>query len=232
VNCKKIFKKGITFIIIFLLIGISTFQSTGKSILNQQNNNQDTIYYAEALIEYSKSKTENYFRIGRHINFVSGSVYRSFDANMDELVLKIIVNYTAEMNFTAGYPFVIFAPIIAFGMKIENYTDYVWKSFKLKHDGYAKREGNISIEIPFDMDTIEKGDKFLLDPTVAIVGDPLVYKSKDLQFNRFTSILLRFAYHTSSLKNNLLEYLILPFIAEYSDSGIYGDSTRIYIHFI
>jgi len=153
-----------------------------------------------------------------------------FDANLDELILEIVVNYTAEMNYTAGFPYVILAPIFAFGLKIENYSDFVWQSFKLKRDGYAKREGNVSVEIPFDMENIESGDKFLLNPKVAIVSDPLVYESKDLQFRKFTSLLLRFAYHISPLNKTLLEKWILPFIAEHDSSGIHG-RTKIYIFF-
>ena len=212
-------------------IAIENLQSSENSILDEQSENRATIYYADALVEYSKFKTGLSFIINRHIHVHSFGTFHSFDANLEEFVLEIVVNYTAEMNFTAGFPYVIFAPIIAFGLKIEKYSDYVWHSFKLKHDGHAKREGNVSVEIHFDMDNIESGDKFLLNPTLAIVGDPLVYTSKDLQFDKFTSLLLRFAYHLPSSNKLLLNKLILPFIAEHNWGGISGDLTKLYILF-
>jgi len=232
VNCKKIIKNGSILIIIIQLVGIIPVQSTCGLILNQHNNNLETIYFAETLIEYSKSKTTTFIEYGKHINFQSRNVYREIDANLDKFVLRINVNYTAEMNFSAGFPFVIFAPIIAFGLKVENHSDYVWEIIKLKHDGYEKRAGNISVDISFDMNSINAGDKFLLKPSVAIVSDPLVYESKDLQFNKFTSLLLRFSHHVQFLNNKLLENWLLPFIAENNYSGIYGEPTRIYLHFI
>ena len=212
-------------------IAIENLHSSENSILDKQSENRATIYYADALVEYSISKTGHYLVFGKHIHVHSSGTFHSFDADLEELVLEIVVNFTAEMNFTAGFPYVIFAPIIAFGLKIENYSDYVWHSFKLKHDGHAKREGNVSVEIHFDMDNIESGDKFILDPTLAIVGDPLVYTSKDLQFDKFTSLLLRFAYHLPSSNKFLLNRWILPFIAEHGWSWTYGDFTKIYILF-
>ncbi len=227
-------KKGVTLAVIVLFIGINIVPSAGSIVIEKPNlskhsDNRVTIYFATVQVEYSKYKTGPYIIFGKYTRFHSSVTYRNFDANLDELVLEIVVNYTAEMNFTAGFPYVIFAPIIAFGLKIENYSDYVWQSFKLKHDGYAKREGNVSVEIPFDMENIESGDKFLLNPKVAAVGDPLVYTSKDLQFRKFTSLLLRFAYHISPLNKTLLEKWILPFIAEHDRSGIQGG--KIYILF-
>lgn len=231
-----LFKKEVAFTIIILFIGISIFPSVGSTVIEKSNlskyfEDRVTIYYADALIEYSKFITGPYIVFDKHIHFSSREFFLNFDANLESLSLKIVVNYTAEMNFTAGFPYVIFAPIIAFGLIIENYSDYVWKSFKLKHDGYAKQEGNVSIEIPFDMNNIKSGDKFLLVPKVAIVGDPQVYESKDLQFSKFTSLLLRLAYHVPPLNKTLLEKLLLPFIAEHDSFGIYGDFTKIYILF-
>jgi len=227
------FRKGITFAVIFLFIGM-VIPSTGSILIEKSNlssDNRVTIYYADAQIEYSKSKTCPYLTFGKHTHVHTSGAFRSFDAGLEELVLEIVVNYTAEMNYTAGFPYIVLAPITAFGLKIEHYSDYVWQSFKLKHDGYAKREGNVSVEIHFDMDNIESGDKFLLDPTFAIVSDPLVYLSKDLQFSKFTSLLLRFAYHLPSSNKLLLNKWILPFIAENGMFGIYGDFTKIYILF-
>jgi len=210
---------------------IERLYSSEEPNINEHSENRATIYYADASVGYSKSKTGPYISINKHIHVHSSGTYHSFDADLEEFVLEIVVNYTAEMNFTAGFPYVIFAPIIAFGLKIEKFSDYVWQSFKLKHDGYAKREGNVSVEIHFDMDNIESGDKIILDPTLAIVGDPLVYTSKDLQFSKYTSLLLRFAYHLPSSNKLLLNRWILPFIAENNWSGTYGDFTKIYILF-
>ena len=201
-----------------------------KSYLNKQTENRATIYYASAQVYYEKGKSGTIPYYTKHVSVLSFGTFHCFDANLENFVLEIVMNYTAEMDFKTNSD-AILAPIIAFGLKIDNYTDYVWESFKLKHSGYVKRQGNISIEIQFDMDNIKSGDKFLLDPTIAIVGDPLVYTSKDLQIRKFTSILLRFAYHIPSKNKYLLNKIILPFIAEHDIDGIQGESTKICILF-
>ena len=199
-----------------------------KNYSAKTSENRDTIYYAIAQIEYLKWEYGSIPYIGKHVSVWSHGPFRCFDANLEDFVLEIVMNYTAEMDFEINSNL---APIVAFGLKIDNYTDYVWKTFKLKHNGYAIHQGNITIEIEFDMDKIKSGDKFLINPIVATVGDPLVFTSKDGQVNKYTSFLLRFAYHIPSKNKYLLNKILLPFIAEHERDGIHGERTKICILF-
>ncbi len=194
---------------------------------NGYSENNVNIYFAEILVQYSKT----YFRGHPSINtgaFIQYGILH-FNASVEELTLSIIMNYTAEMNYIKGFS--SRAPIVAFGFKIENYSEYIWRTFKLKHNGYAKQEGNISINISFDMEHIKPGDKFLLRPTIALVTDPYFFSSKDLQFNKDSSRFLRFIYFIPGLRTLVLEKLLFPFIAEYDRDGIYGENAKIIILF-
>jgi hypothetical protein len=217
-------------VLLFLLLSVMPI-GIGNSINATQTEKNVTIYYAHALVAYTKYKTGHLFVIGKDVQcYARGAIYK-FNANLTNFTLEIAMNYTAVMNFTAGFPYIFLAPIIAFGMKIENYSDYAWQSFKLKHEGYTRQEGNISIPIHFDMNKIKPGDRFLLKPTIAIVGDPIVFLSKDYQFHKYTSFLLRFAYFISPWNSSFLDKWILPFIAEHDQSGAYDEFARIYILF-
>ena len=77
------------------------------------------------------------------------------------------------MNYTLKFPFV-YVPLVAFGLKVENYTDFKWESFKLKHHGYAKREGNISVEVSLDLENIESGDTIILQPIISLISVPFL----------------------------------------------------------
>jgi hypothetical protein len=236
---KQMYVVFITVICLFVIIpsplalnikntNIEKSQFLEKSFLDVESGNRTTIYFASAEVEYYKGESGpfSYYGRGFHVS-VRGTFY-SVDADLENLVVALVMNYSVEMDFDSP---VILAPIVAFGLKIENYTDgYVWESYKLKHNGYVKYQGNISIEIPFDMDNITSGDKFLLDPTIAIVGDPFVYNSKDDQISKFTSFLLRFIYLTSEDKYLLYKF-IFPFIAEHNWVGSYGERIKIGIVF-
>jgi hypothetical protein len=218
--------------IVFLLhVSSVTTMVVGVDINPTQTEKKVTIYYADALVEYTKYKTGSFIVTNKDVHFFSGDAIYNFKANLDNLTLEVVMNYTAVMNFTAGFPYIFLAPIVAFGMKIENYSDYVWQSFKLKHNGYARQEGNISIPIHFDMNNIKPGGRFLLKPIIAIVGDPMVFLSKDSQFLKYTSFLLRFIYSISLFNRSFLNKWILPFIAEHNEAGTYGEFTKIYILF-
>lgn len=197
----------------------STFKSNESTYEEFVTEDTIILYYGTALLEYEKEKINNRISLLKHINVHTHAPVYHIDPNLTELKLKIIVNYTAKMNFTAGFPYVILSPLVAFGLKVENYTDFIWESFKLKHYGYAKCEGNISVEISFDMENIESGDKIILQPSVIVIGDPGIFISKDFPRKEiFTSILMRFCYNlpSSILKERLLHNLILPFFSPYN----------------
>ena len=58
------------------------------------------------------------------------------------------------MEYFCKWPFLP-APIMTFGLKIENITSYEWEIVKLKHHGYYKVEGNITLifDVVFDLCT-------------------------------------------------------------------------------
>ncbi len=183
---------------------------------------KETIYLAEAEIHYYKTIIDGYFAYGQHTHIHSvGGVYH-FDADADEVIIEIVMNYTADMNYTIGFPFVVFAPLIAWGLKVENYSDCVWDAFKLKHDGYAMHDGNLSIEIQFDMDDIESGDEIYLNSSAFIVHDPFLHTSENYTADvRFTCFLFRLAFNLPHmLRDRVLEKLVLPYYAQFSLRGL------------
>lgn len=197
--------------------------TVGKSsIVGSNLIEKETIYLAEAEIHYYKTIIDGYIAYGQHTHIHSvGGVYH-FDADADEVVLEIVMNYTADMNYTIGFPFVVLAPLIAWGLKVENYSDYVWDAFKLKHDGYAMHDGNLSIEIKFDMDDIESGDKIYLNSSAFIVHDPFLHTSENYTEDvRFTCLLFRLAFNLPSfLRVRVLENWVLPYYAQFSQRGL------------
>ena len=166
-------KKGLTVVVILLFIGLAfapsinaSFDSkTSKEINNLLDRN--IIFYGNASIEIEREN--RHWHLHREIHTQNKQYH--FDADLDELVLEIIMNYSAEMNYTMNYPFVL-APLFAFGFGVQNYSDYKWMTFKLRHHGYDKRQGNISIEIEIDMENIEIGDEIRLIPSVCAISDP------------------------------------------------------------
>ena len=139
-------RQGLAVAVILLFIGLAVAPSINAMVDSKTSNENislidtETIFYgyASILIEIDDE--------GRHLHreIHTHNSQPHFDADLDELVLEIVMNYSAEMNYTMKFPFVL-APLFAFGLNVENYTDYKWESFKLKHHGYAKREGIISI---------------------------------------------------------------------------------------
>ncbi len=214
------------------MISIILIITIPASSANKFLDNRTTIYFANAHLDYSKTRTNFYYVFSKDIGLKSIGKHYYFDADLDDFILEIVVNYTTEMKYNnINIPFSVLRPIIAFGLKIEHYSDYQWQILHLKHFGNDNRQGNVSVEIPFDMDEIKKGDTFCFDPTIAIVGDPKIYTSKDLQFRKSTSLLLRFSYNIPFLNKFLLEKKLLPYIAEHNWAGLYDDLPKIYIDF-
>ena len=158
------------FIVVAFAPSINAMFDSEMSDLNEKSGDEVTIFYGDASQEFSKDKLGHNRRHG-HIH--TSAFYLHFDANLDELNLELILNYTAEMNYTLKFPFV-YAPLVAFGLKVENYTDFKWESFKLKHHGYAKREGNISVEVSLGMENIESGNTIILQPIISLISVPFL----------------------------------------------------------
>jgi hypothetical protein len=198
------------------------------SIFNSDENmyeefvTEDTIVlnYGIALIEYEKQKINNYISFRKHINVNTGAPAYHINPNFPDFKLKIILNYTASMNYTAGFPFIVLAPLVAFGFKVNNHTDYDWDSFKLKHSGQSMKKGNISLEIDINLSGFKSGDEIILDPQVVVIGDPEVYTSNEFPREyKNTSLLLRCAFNLPIIGDCLLLNHILPFYAEWNTFG-------------
>jgi len=229
---RKIISILIIGLLCFTIFPLTSATNTQSKQEEKSRTSEETIpiYYANVLVEYSKDSL-GLKTLYLHVHGDFQSRFVEIPAKKSNLNLMIIMNFTAGMNFGNGISFVPLAPIIAFGMKIENYSDYVWKSMKFNHTGNASQEGNISIPISINMENVKPGDKMLIKPTIAIVGDPFVYSSKDLAFSKYTSYFLRFVYSISP-DNPLLNKVIFPFIAEHNQRGEYeSDFTKIYVLF-
>jgi hypothetical protein len=59
----------------------------------------------------------------------------------------------------------------------------------------------------------------------------MLFLSKDSQFLKYTSFLLRFVYSISLFNRSFLNKWIFPFIAAHGQAGTYGEFTKIYILF-
>ena len=212
---KKLLVVGV--IVLFLGVAIApsinAMFDSKMSDLNEKSGDEVIIFYGYASQEFSKDKLGHNHR-HRHIH--TSAFYLHFDANVDELNLELILNYSAEMNYTLKFPFVL-APLVAFGLKVENYTDFKWESFKLKHHGYAKCEGNISVEVSLDMENIESGDTIILQPIISLISVPFL-STPDENKSWTWILLLRFLYNIPLvLKLNLLLHnWVLPTLAPYN----------------
>ena len=216
-------RKCLAVAVILLFIGVA-FAIPINAMVDSKTSNEnislidtETIFYgyASILIEIDDEGRHMHREIHTH------NSQPHFDADLDELVLEIVMNYSAEMNYTMKFPFVL-APLFAFGLNVENYTDYKWESFKLKHHGYAKREGIISIEVDIDMENIESGDLIILQPYVCAVSNPNIHQ--DINH----SWILRFVCSIPLVNKFLLSYWLFPIIIPDSE---YFKGAPIYIFF-
>jgi len=205
-------------IIIAISLPIVTMPLTvGKSsIMESDLIEKETIYLAEAKIHYYKTTVDGRLAIGLNTYIHSvGGIYH-FDADADEVIIEIVMTYTADMYYTLGFPFVVLAPLIACGLKVDNHSDIVWDAFKLKHDGYASRDGNLSVEIQLDMENVESGDEVILNSSAFIVHDPFLHTTENTTGVRFTCLMFRLAFNLPTvLRDIVLENWVLPYYAPF-----------------
>ena len=220
-SMNSLIKKGIVVAVIFLFIGLAFAPNiSGNEYLfkskhfpkNQQTTERATIYYGNWNISFRK---EHILTGGVHISLHGASApFLFFNASLDELVLEIVMNYTVEMNYTILFAF---APIVAFGIKIYNYTDYCWESIKLKNHGYFKRAGNYSVEVCLDLTNVGSGDELTLYANNSIITVPYCFTPKFNEFRVLWEYLLRFAYNLPFANKLLLHNWLLPILAPYND---------------
>lgn len=145
----------------------------------------------------------------------------------DRLILEIVVNYFVFMNYTLPFPNPV-APFCGFGFKVVNYSDYVWEYFVLKHNGYAERRGNISVEISIPMDGIEKDDEIILDILFSQYCSPylrIICGEKPLGVNFLISMGMRLLAHNPVIGDMLLKNVLFSILPERPDNY------RLYVRF-
>jgi len=150
---------------------------------------------------------------GDHISYDVSDLH--FDAELDELFLNVILNYSAEMNY---YPILrlrdYVAPMLVCGIMVENYTDYKWGINKMNNFGYDYIEGNITFEIQIDMDSIKSGDILKLKTYfVSFLQSHLRYSDPiPDEATGYWALLLRILYHIPIVGKNILYNWYLPTI--------------------
>ena len=160
----------------------------------------------------------------------SERVILEFDANISEVNLKVIFNYTVTMEYTVGPPIVLLTPFIAFGLKINNFTDFTWEYFKCKHEGgLLDKKGNVSVNITLDTNNVTKGDSIVIYPTSSCITDPMLVDSNLYpNFPKKTSPLLRVSYFFPKLHDILIKPIIIPFYSKFNSV----ECCPIYVNFV
>jgi len=233
---KKFLTLGI--ILLFVSVGIQPTLAT----------NQYNVFFEEAI----KQKINNYYK-GEYISLyyanmsfyfekneknsgsISGCVSTHpydlyFNADLDELKIELIINYTAEMNYTLKWPF-NFAPILAYGVRIQNISKYEWEYFKLKHHGYFKRTGNFSIVFDVDMSSVESGDLIIIQPILySILFQDMEMVSSPDNINKSLICFIRFIYHIPIINRLLLTNWIFPILGNYKWNSFMF--SNLYLYFI
>ena len=232
---KKFLTLGI--IIIFISIGIQPAVATTQyNIVLNDRNNQITdyndkgefisLYYADFSFHFEKNEI-NSRGAGGEISSRPFDLY--LNAKLDELKIELIVNYTAEMNYTLKWPF-NFAPIPIFGIRIQNMTNYEWEYFKLKHHGYFIRTGNFSIVFDVDMSSVESGDLVIIQPILySIFIQDMVMALYPYTTNKALISFIRLIYHIPILNELILTKWIFPMIGDNEYHSV--KSSRLYLYF-
>ena len=234
INCRMIIKKKLITTIILVIIICGFFPSNtiaekpNQDIkhLNIYENNL-TFYFANASITYTKNKENGDIYFNKHTHVHAQGYGLHFDVGTEDITMKLIMNYTGMLNYTTigNRPYHLLKPLIAFGLREKNYTDYTWESFKLKRHGNEIKEGNISIEFTIETEKIQPGDEIIINPEIYIIGDPLLRISNE---SIKTSWVLRLAYTFPIFNKIILHNKILP---QYAPDNYKGGSTFIlYFH--
>jgi len=152
------------------------------------------------------------------------AIYLNVDTSLDELPLKMVYHYTIEMNYSLRFPF-WFAPLVAIGLKIKNYSDYSWESMKLLHRGQGIWYGNVTQDINLNLTGFEKGDELELTVDISVIRIPDLDTPGN---NESWEWFLRFIYNIPVLKDTLLHNWLLPILAPYN---LMFDSSIIFLRF-
>ena len=221
---KNILTIGITVLFLGLAIqpSIATVQQSVdfndeiKQSLNNDQGEYISLYYGELYLEVEK---ESLNRFGDGMGCITHVSRHYLDADLDELKIELILNYTAEMNYTLKLPF-YYAPIFAFGIGIPNITDCKWEYFKLKHHGYFNKTGNYSIVFNVDMSSVESGDEVIIRPILYYFTIPFTISHHLDTINKTLITFIRLIYHIPILSELLLTNWFFPIYGNYEYNHI------------
>ncbi|KYK23457.1 hypothetical protein AYK21_02585 [Thermoplasmatales archaeon SG8-52-2] len=221
---KKILTIGI--ILLFIGTGIQTVYAVTQDEVKQSLNNKQTeflsLFYGDLWRHVEKPSLNGFGCGGGSVTYAS---YHYLDADLDELKIELILNYTAEMNYTLKLPF-YFAPIFAFGIEIQNITDCEWEYFKLKHHGYYKKTGNFSIVFNVDMTSIESGDEIIIQPIIYSFTIP--YTAFPDKTNKSLIIFIRLIYLIPILKDLFLSNWLFEILGNYGRNNLFSAPLFLY----
>jgi hypothetical protein len=198
--------------VICLFIGVGV-QSAIATEVYQDFSNKSGEFISLKIVDINMQVRKHSLKhIGTSTKIKGVPQYLDFDADLDELKIELVVNYTAEMNYT--FPF--FAPIYILGLKVENYTRFKWEYFKLKNYGIHSRSGNFSVGFNIDMTEIESGDELIIETTFSYHTIPSLLIDYDNDtYNESLYRLIRLVYHMPLLNEFLLSNWLFPKIATY-----------------
>jgi hypothetical protein len=219
--------KILTFSIILLFVGVVVqpaiakaqqgfnFNDDVKQSLNNRQGECLSLSYGDLWILLEKMSIHGFHG---HRDIVTYASYHYYDADLDELQIELILNYTVVMNYTLKLPF-YFAPIIAIGIEIQNVTECEWEYFKLKHYGYFNRSGNVTIKFNIDLTSVESGDEIIIQPILYSITIPYIGPSDNPKDSLLG--LVRLIYIMPILNELLLTNWLFPIL------GGYGYNTQV-----
>jgi hypothetical protein len=236
---EKMLYKTLVVCVIVLFIGMGVqpalatvqYSVVFNDVIEQNINKNDkgefiSLYYANFLYHFEKHGINGRGAGGTILPLPYDDLY--FNADLDELKIELILNYTVEMNYTLKMPF-NFAPISVFGISIENITDCEWEYFKLKHHGYFKRTGNFSIVFDVDMSSVESGDLVIIQPILYSI----LIQDMELVLNPYTTnkaliSFIRLIYHIPILNELILTKWIFPMLGNNENHSVKSSRLNLY----
>lgn len=186
-------------VVVFLFVSTVTLSVLGEKVVisNEESLTFESDvfynYYADVGVGFSNKWTD--FGINFHVetDFDSDGLYLDINlSEVDEVVVRVQFNCSVFMNYSAGFPYVFFAPIAVIGFMVENYSEYHWASTRLVRDGVANWSDVIVFNISLDLEDAVDGGVYRLMLHQSIFTDPLL----QVGFREGVhSLLFRFFYH-------------------------------------
>jgi hypothetical protein len=211
---KKSIILGGSILCLFLLVSLSYQPMIASEI---RGSSRLKVYFSEAHL-YIEKRYYGGRSTGCH---GCQATFLYLDADLDELIIDVVMNYSVKMNYS--YIFtrpLYFAPILAYGIMVENYAEYEWRTIKLGNYGSNYVEGNFSVEVEIDMDDVASGDVLLIKPYYVYLRE---YEYlNDYNFippdnnSMKWAIILRILFNIPVIGEYLLHNWLLPYLEPYN----------------